>query len=59
LPILLNSNPKSELIKSILLEVIGRSPEDVVIVDPMAGGGSIPLEALRLALSWKPTFSDD
>jgi len=48
LPILLNSNPKRELIKSILLEVIGRSSEDVVIVDPMAGGGSIPLEALRL-----------
>jgi adenine-specific DNA methylase len=27
---------------------LGREPRDIVVVDPMAGGGSIPLESLRM-----------
>ncbi|MCQ4448660.1 MAG: hypothetical protein NO076_05385 [Sulfolobales archaeon] len=38
------ADPDRELIKKLL----GRDPENIVVVDPMAGGGTIPLEALRL-----------
>ena len=31
-----------------VLKYTGKKPEDIVVVDPMAGGGSIPLESLRL-----------
>jgi adenine-specific DNA methylase len=38
------TDPERELVKKLL----GRDPKEITIVDPMAGGGSIPLEALRL-----------
>jgi adenine-specific DNA methylase len=38
------ADPERELVKKLL----GRDPKEITIVDPMAGGGSIPLEALRL-----------
>jgi adenine-specific DNA methylase len=38
------ADPDRELIKKLL----GRDPKEITVVDPMAGGGSIPLEALRL-----------
>jgi adenine-specific DNA methylase len=38
------ADPDRELVKKLL----GRDPKEVTVVDPMAGGGSIPLEALRL-----------
>jgi len=38
------ADPDRELVEKLL----GRSPKEITVVDPMAGGGSIPLEALRL-----------
>ena len=38
------ADPERELVKKLL----GRDPKEIMIVDPMAGGGSIPLEVLRL-----------
>jgi adenine-specific DNA methylase len=40
-------DPERELIKKLL----SKDPKNVVVVDPMAGGGSIPLEALRLGFT--------
>jgi len=40
-------NPDQELIKKLL----GVDPLSIVVVDPMAGGGSIPLEAKRLGFT--------
>jgi adenine-specific DNA methylase len=34
--------------RALVRELLGRDPKEVTVVDPMAGGGSIPLEALRL-----------
>ena len=41
-------NPDRAYVKELVKKYAGRDPEDIVVVDPMAGGGSIPLEALRL-----------
>jgi adenine-specific DNA methylase len=38
------ADPDRELVEKLL----GRSPKEITVVDPMAGGGSIPLEVLRL-----------
>ena len=38
------ADPDRELIKKLLR----REPKEITVVDPMAGGGSIPLESLRL-----------
>ena len=38
------ADPDRELVKKLLK----KDPKEVVVVDPMAGGGSIPLESLRL-----------
>jgi adenine-specific DNA methylase len=38
------ADPDRELVKKLL----GRDPKEITVMDPMAGGGSIPLEALRL-----------
>lgn len=38
------ADPDRELVEKLL----GRDPKEITVVDPMAGGGSIPLEALRL-----------
>ncbi len=45
--ILFMVDPQRELVAKLL----GRDPKSVVVVDPMAGGGSIPLEALRLGFA--------
>jgi adenine-specific DNA methylase len=47
LPILLHVDPLRDEIKEILAGY-GKNAHEISIVDPMAGGGSIPLEALRL-----------
>ncbi|MEM0172365.1 MAG: hypothetical protein QXV57_07370 [Thermoproteota archaeon] len=47
LPILLHSSPRREELSDILKEY-NKTPKEIVIVDPMAGGGSIPLESLRM-----------
>jgi adenine-specific DNA methylase len=41
-------NPDKAYVKELVKKYTGRDPENIVVVDPMAGGGSIPLEALRL-----------
>jgi len=38
------ADPERELVKKLL----SRDPKEITVVDPMAGGGSIPLETLRL-----------
>jgi putative DNA methylase len=38
------ADPDRGLVKKLL----GRDPKEITVMDPMAGGGSIPLEALRL-----------
>jgi len=38
------ADPDRELVRKLL----GRDPKEITVVDPMAGGGSIPLESLRL-----------
>ena len=38
------ADPDRELVRKML----GRDPKEITVVDPMAGGGSIPLESLRL-----------
>ncbi|MEM2057793.1 MAG: hypothetical protein QXO76_06045, partial [Thermoproteota archaeon] len=48
LPILINVNPDRELLTLLLQKKQGKKLEDIIVVDPMAGGGSIPLESLRL-----------
>jgi adenine-specific DNA methylase len=40
--------PRRNEIARIVHEQLGREPRDIVVVDPMAGGGSIPVEALRM-----------
>jgi len=41
-------NPDRAYVKELVKKYTGREPENIVVVDPMAGGGTIPLEALRL-----------
>jgi adenine-specific DNA methylase len=47
LPILLHADPLRNEIEEVLARC-GKNTREISIVDPMAGGGSIPLEALRL-----------
>ena len=48
LPILLHSEPLRDEINKVLIQEVGKDPAGITVVDPMAGGGSIPLEAVRL-----------
>jgi len=41
-------NPNRDYVKDIVKKYTGKDPSQIIVVDPMAGGGSIPLEALRL-----------
>jgi adenine-specific DNA methylase len=41
-------NPDRPYVRELIKKYTGREPKEIVVVDPMAGGGSIPLEALRL-----------
>jgi len=41
-------NPDRNYIAELVRKYRSRDPKDIIIVDPMAGGGSIPLEALRM-----------
>ena len=46
-PLLFYSDPKRDIIEKILGSE-GKNPDDIVVCDPMAGGGTIPFESLRL-----------
>jgi adenine-specific DNA methylase len=41
-------NPDKRYVGELVRKYTGRSPREIIVVDPMAGGGSIPLESLRL-----------
>jgi adenine-specific DNA methylase len=41
-------NPNRKAVEDKLKKTVGKTPCDLVVLDPMAGGGSIPLEAARL-----------
>ena len=41
-------HPKRDSIARTIREQLGREPHDITVLDPMAGGGSIPLESLRM-----------
>ena len=47
-PAIIFINPKRNVIEEKIRNQFNRSPKEIVVVDPMAGGGSIPLESLRL-----------
>ncbi len=46
-PTLFMINPRRDLVEKIL----DRKPSEYIVIDPMAGGGSIPLEAKRLGFN--------
>ncbi len=46
-PLLFYTEPKREIIASLLIKE-GKSPDKIFVCDPMAGGGTIPFESLRL-----------
>ena len=48
LPIIYNVTPERCVLSELLKKVFQRESKDITILDPMAGGGSIPLESLRL-----------
>ena len=41
-------NPNRDLIDALVKKHTGTKPEEIIVIDPMAGGGSIPLESLRM-----------
>ena len=47
-PILFYTDPDRGLINELLTKLIGKRADEIVVCDPMAGGGTIPLESLRL-----------
>jgi len=46
--VIYTTRPQRDEIRRIILKSVKRKLGDLIVVDPMAGGGSIPLEALRL-----------
>ena len=46
--LLFYAKPSRPIVKQVVSENLGKQTSDVVVLDPMAGGGSIPLEAARL-----------
>ena len=47
-PLLFYTTPKRNILEHTIINFTHRKPTEIVVVDPMAGGGSIPLESLRL-----------
>lgn len=43
-------NPDRNALRKVIAIKVGIEPKEITVVDPMAGGGAIPLEALRLGL---------
>jgi len=44
-------NPNREDIRNVVKPIFGKDPKDMTVVDPMAGGGAIPLESLRMGFN--------
>ena len=49
--LLFYTTPNRQKITEILQQELGKSPKEITVLDPMAGGGSIPLESLRLGFN--------
>ncbi|MEZ0346174.1 MAG: hypothetical protein ABWK01_06460 [Infirmifilum sp.] len=49
--LLIYASPDRYVINELFKKHLGREPKEFVVVDPMAGGGSIPLESLRLGFT--------
>jgi adenine-specific DNA methylase len=47
-PLLFYTDPDRVRVNEIMSKLIGKAVNEIIVCDPMAGGGSIPLEALRL-----------
>jgi len=47
-PLLFYTDPDREKIKELVAKYLGKTVHEIIICDPMAGGGTIPLESLRL-----------
>jgi len=47
-PILFYTDPDRRTINEVVSKFLGKKADDIVVCDPMAGGGTIPLESLRL-----------
>jgi len=47
-PLLFYVDPNSEIINRLLTKFTAKKAKDIVVCDPMAGGGTIPLESVRL-----------
>lgn len=41
-------SPDRKVLRERIAKIVGKSPSDIIVLDPMAGGGSIPLESARL-----------
>lgn len=48
-PLLFYTDPKRDIITDLLIKE-GKKLDEVIVCDPMAGGGTIPFESLRLGL---------
>lgn len=46
--LLFYSKPNKTIVETLVKEQTKKSPTEITVLDPMAGGGSIPLESLRL-----------
>lgn len=49
-PLMFYVRPNCELLNDLLIKSFNKQSNNILVVDPMAGGGSIPLESLRLGL---------
>jgi len=47
-PLLFYTDPDKEKINELVVEFLGKAANEIIVCDPMAGGGTIPLESLRL-----------
>jgi len=47
-PLIFYTDPDREAIEKLLFELLDRRTGEIVVCDPMAGGGTIPFESLRL-----------
>jgi adenine-specific DNA methylase len=47
-PLLFYTDPDRERINELVAKLLGKAVNEIIICDPMAGGGTIPLESLRL-----------
>ncbi|MEM0095919.1 MAG: hypothetical protein QW660_04720 [Candidatus Bathyarchaeia archaeon] len=47
-PLLFYTDPDRDLINRLTSSLLGKKANEIIVCDPMAGGGTIPLESLRL-----------